>query len=54
MKLVLKKGASKKDTDEIHAKLHTIKGVNTKKYGGKIKLKEEPLAIQKQMRNEWR
>lgn len=39
--------------DQIHAKLHSVEGINTKKYCGIIKLKSEPLAIQKQMRSEW-
>lgn len=29
------------------------KGVNTLKYCGKIKLKEDPLNIQNKLRNEW-
>jgi hypothetical protein len=29
------------------------KGVNTLKYCGNIKLKEDPLLIQKKLRNEW-
>lgn len=29
------------------------KGVNTLKYCGTIKLKEDPLLIQKKLRNEW-
>lgn len=31
-----------------------MKGVDTLKYCGKIKLKEDPLDIQKKLRNEWR
>ena len=53
MVLVLKKGAGKNEMDNISAKLQFVKGVNTKKYCGTIKLKEDPLAIQKQMRDEW-
>ena len=53
MVLVLKKGASKKEMDNISAKIQVVKGVNTKKHCGTIKLKEDPLAIQKQMRDEW-
>ncbi len=45
MVLVLKKGASKKEMDNISAKLRGAKGVNTKKYCGVIKLNEDPLAI---------
>jgi hypothetical protein len=53
MILILKKGASKEEMDKIHAKLRSVKGVNTKKYCGVIKLKSDPLSIQKQMRGEW-
>ena len=34
-------------------KLRKKKGVNTKKYCGTIKLKEDALLIQKQLRDEW-
>jgi len=54
MVLVLKKGASKKEMEDISAKLPVFKGVDTKKYAGTIKLKDDPLAIQKKMRAEWR
>lgn len=53
MVLVLKKGATKKEMDSITEKLHVAKGVNTKKYCGTIKLHEDPLTIQKKMRDEW-
>lgn len=54
MVLILKKGASKKEIDDISEKLKVSKGVDTKKYCGIIKIKEEPLAIQKKMRDEWK
>ena len=54
MVLVLKKGASKQEMQNLNKKLHKTTGVNTKKYCGVIKLKKDPLAIQKQMRDEWR
>jgi len=49
MVLVLKKGATKKEIDAICKKLDKLptKGVDTKKYCGVIKLKEDPLDIQK-------
>ena len=50
MVLVLKKGATKKEMESITKKLQKPCGVNTKKYCGTIKLKEDPLTIQKQMR----
>ncbi len=56
MVLVLKKGASEKDVQLIKKKLQKKShkaGVNVKKYSGKIKLKEDPMAIQKKLRDEW-
>jgi hypothetical protein len=53
MVLVLKTGADKKEMNAISEKLRSSKGVDTKKYCGTIKLKEDPLAIQKKMRDEW-
>ena len=54
MVLVLKKGATKQEMESISEKLRVVKGgVNTRKYCGTIKLKEDPLAIQKKMRDEW-
>jgi hypothetical protein len=53
MVLILKKGADKKEMNSISEKLREPKGVDTKKYCGTIKLKEDPLAIQKKMRDEW-
>ncbi len=56
MVLVLNKGASKKDIDLINKKLNQIpsrKKLDAKKYCGVIKLKEDPLAIQKKLRDEW-
>lgn len=54
MVLVLKKGATKKEMESITHKLEKKIGVDTKKYCGVIQLKENPLAIQKEMRDEWR
>lgn len=53
MVLVLKKGASKKEMLTIEKKLQKNNGVNTKKYCGIIKFPEDPLVIQKNMRDEW-
>jgi len=56
MVLILKKGASKKDIAAIEKKLYkdkVLSGFNAKKYNGVIKLKEDPLTIQKRLRNEW-
>ena len=57
MVLTLKRGASKKDIDKINKKLENIpsgKKLNAKKYCGTIKLKRDPLTIQKELRNEWK
>jgi len=53
MVLVLKKGMNEKQMDEIHSKIRSHTGVNTKKYCGVIKLQRDSLSIQKQMRGEW-
>lgn len=53
MVLVLKKGASKKEIELLEKKLKIKSGVDVLKYCGLIKLKIDPLAIQKSMRNEW-
>lgn len=53
MVVVLKKEATKKEMEIISKKLKKKTGVNTKKYCGVISLSENPLTIQKQMRNEW-
>ncbi|WP_171605882.1 hypothetical protein [Limnovirga soli] len=53
MVLVLKKGASKKEIESIEKKLKNKTGVDTVKYCGLIKLKEDALTIQKALRNEW-
>jgi hypothetical protein len=53
MIIELKKGATKLELAKINKQLKTIKGVDTKKFCGVIDLKENPLQIQKKMRNEW-
>ena len=56
MLTTLKRGATKeyiqKLLDRIAQEMHPT-GVNTEKYCGTIKLKEDPLTIQKRMRDEW-
>ena len=51
MVLVLKKGATKKEIATIHRKLASMKKFNVKKFCGVIRLEEDALAIQKQMRS---
>ena len=56
MVLVLKKGAGKKEIEAIDKKLYKGKvkaGFDAKKYNGVLKLREDPMAIQKKLRNEW-
>ncbi|MBS1497465.1 MAG: hypothetical protein JSS85_11370 [Bacteroidetes bacterium] len=53
MVLILKKGASKKEIESIERKLKTKEGVDVLKYCGKLKLKEDALVIQKNLRNKW-
>ena len=51
-----KKGATKEDISAIQkkiAKRYKPQGVDTKKYCGIINLKEDPMDIQKQLRDEW-
>jgi hypothetical protein len=54
MVLVLKKGASKKEINQIKKKLLNAEGVNTRIFCGLIKLKEDPLTVQKSLRDEWK
>jgi hypothetical protein len=56
MVLVLKKGASNEEIEEIEKKLYNDEaaaGFNAKKYNGVLKLDEDPLTIQNRMRDEW-
>jgi hypothetical protein len=53
MVVIIKKGSSKKDISAALKKLRKRAGFDAKKYLGIIKLKEDPLAIQKRMRNAW-
>ncbi len=53
MVITIKKGTRpEKLTTQIN-KVLSEKGVDTRKYCGSIKLKEDALKIQKQLRNEW-
>ena len=57
MTVVLDKKIKKKEFQKILASMVSekdAKGVNTFKYCGVIKLEKDPLAIQKEMRNEWK
>lgn len=53
MVTVIKKGASKKSIQKSLRKLKKSKGFNPAKHSGVLKLDEDPLEIQKRLRNEW-
>ncbi len=56
MVLILKKGASKQEIEALEKKLYKEKpstGFNAKKYNGILKTKEDPLAFQLKLRDEW-
>ena len=56
MVLVLKKGATKKDIEALEKKLYKDKisvGFNARKYNGMLKIEEDPLTIQLNLRDEW-
>ena len=56
MVLVLKKGASRKEMEQINKQLGQMpsrKKLDAKKYCGVIRLKEDPLDIQRRLRDEW-
>lgn len=54
MVLVLKKGTSKKEIETLNKKIKSKNHLDLKKYSGIIKLNEDPLKIQKKMRDEWK
>ena len=53
MVTIIKKGTNKKQAVEQLNKALQGKGVDTHKYCGVIRLKEDPRQIQKRMRDEW-
>jgi hypothetical protein len=53
MVTVIKKGSDKKEIEKAVSKLKCSKSFNAHKYCGTVKLKEDPLQIQKRMRDEW-
>jgi hypothetical protein len=55
MTIILKKGVSSEEVDkQIKAANPEPQLHNFDKYVGVLKLKEDPLSIQKSMRNEWK
>jgi len=56
MVTVIKSGSSKEEIERVlrsHNRKKKNKGVNVKKYCGILNLKEDPLKLQKDWRNEW-
>ncbi|MBI3134503.1 MAG: hypothetical protein HYZ14_07470 [Bacteroidetes bacterium] len=53
--MTIKHGASKRSIVSLLKELDekTGKGIDTKKYCGKVKLKKDALKIQKELRDEW-
>jgi hypothetical protein len=57
MVTVIKQGSTQKIINELLVRLFEkkkTKGINTHKYCGVLKLKEDAMAIQKELRDEWR
>jgi len=53
--IVINHNSSRKELDEALAKISKKpKGIDLKKYFGKVKFKMDGLEYQKQIRNEWR
>lgn len=53
MATIIKKKSDKKSMARKFKKAITSKGVDTRKYCGVIVLNRDPLAIQKELRDEW-
>lgn len=56
MRLVLKKGATNEEIERLNKQLNQLpsrKKLDAEKYCGVIRLKEDPLAIQKKLRDAW-
>ena len=54
MVTIIRKGTAKSKILQLLNKIKTRKGIDAYKYCGVIKLKNDPLQIQKQMRDEWK
>ncbi len=53
MTRIIKKNLSKEAIDAILRELYSYKKFDAKKYCGVIQLKQSPLEIQKNLRDEW-
>lgn len=53
MVTVIKKGSDKKEVEKALSKVRNKKSFDAQKYCGAIKIEQDPLVIQRAMRNEW-
>ena len=53
MVTIIKKGANRKEIESALSKVKDHKGFDPYKHCGVIKLQEDPLEIQRKMRDEW-
>ncbi len=51
---ILKKGASKQDLVALKARINKKPALDLRKFCGILKLQEDPLEIQKKLRDEWK
>jgi hypothetical protein len=54
MVTIIKKGSNRKEIQKKLSKIKSKKRLDAKKYCGTVILKEDPVKIQKKLRNEWR
>ena len=55
MEIIIKKKPSARELDLIFKKLKgNKKGVDVKKYAGKVKAKGNPVTLQRKLRDEWK
>lgn len=53
MVTVIRKGSDTKEVEKALSKVKNKKSFDAQKYCGALKIKEDPLVIQRGMRNEW-
>jgi hypothetical protein len=54
MVTIIKKGSDRKEIEKALSKLKSRKQFDAYKYCGTVQLEEDPLVIQKKLRDEWR
>lgn len=53
MKITIKKTTTVEESAELWKKLKPARVVRLERYVGKVKMSEDPLRFQKEIRNEW-